>query len=140
MCILYAKFQILFYLKLLHHQLDGHYGWSWKSVFEVSKWKSLSQESGVANSQKPWKANLFNLPRDLKSWSTKLPRLCFTLYTLMLESTFSILFFGHFLSYWQGDWLNRQNFLGWWSFPLFSRFKEMIQKYYCKEKLDAGHS
>ena len=106
----------------------------------MSRWKSLSQESGVANSQKPWKANLFNLPRDLKSWSTKLPRLCFTLSTLMLESMFLVLFFGHFLWYWQGDWLNRQNFLGWWSFPLFSWSLWLIQQYYCKEKLDAGHS
>ena len=34
--------------------------------------KACLKNLGVANSQKPWKANLFNLPRDLKSWSTKL--------------------------------------------------------------------
>ena len=33
-----------------------------------------------------------------------------------------------------------QNFSSWWSFPLFSWPESVIWGWYCKEKLDAGHS
>ena len=33
-----------------------------------------------------------------------------------------------------------QSFSGWWSSPLFSLPECLIQGWYCKEKLDAGHS
>ena len=36
--------------------------------------------------------------------------------------------------------LTINNFLSWWSFPLFSWPWCVIQGWYCKEKLDAGHS
>ena len=36
--------------------------------------------------------------------------------------------------------LTIKSFIGWWSFPLFSWPQCAIQGWYCKEKLDAGHS
>ena len=60
--------------------------------------------------------------------------------TLTSVCIFFLLFSIHFLWYWQGEFIYQSQLLRLWSFPLFSWSKWMIHQYYCKEKLDAGHS
>ena len=88
-----------------------------------------------------WSGKIYNSEKKKKaSEQISFVLVTLILYTLTSVCINSILFSIHFQRSWEGEFVLQSRGALWWSSSLFSRLLGLIQGWYCKEKLDAGHS